>query len=106
MFSLKPDSSGIVHIVLFKWKPEASPEQIEAAIDGLRGLSALLPEILDLSIGENFTERSQGFTHGLVVRFADRAGLESYGPSEAHQYVVKNLISPIRADVLALDYEV
>jgi hypothetical protein len=47
----------------------------------------------------------KGFTHGLVVRFADRAGLESYGPSEAHQRVVKNLISPIRADVLALDYE-
>jgi hypothetical protein len=95
----------IEHIVLFKWKPEATSEQIVAAIEGLRGLKKLLPEILDLTIGENFTERSQGFTHGLVVRFADKAGLETYGPSEAHQYVVKNLITPIRADVLAVDYE-
>jgi hypothetical protein len=103
---LKPESSGIVHVVLFKWKAEALAEEIGAAVEGLRGLPALLPEILELTVGENFTERSQGFTHGLVVRFADRAGLESYGPSEAHQRVVKNLITPIRADVLAVDYEV
>jgi hypothetical protein len=95
----------VEHIVLFKWKAEATPEQIHAVLDGLSGLKELLPEILDLTIGENFTERSQGFTHGLVVRFADKSGLESYGPSDAHQYVVKNLIAPIRADTIALDYE-
>ncbi len=95
----------IEHIVLFKWKPEATAEQINTAVEGLRGLKALLPEILELTIGENFTDRSQGYTHGLVVRFADKAGLESYGPSDAHQYVVKNLITPIRIDVLAVDYE-
>lgn len=95
----------VEHIVLFKWNEDASPQAIEAAIEGLRGLKALLPEILDLSAGENYTNRSQGFTHGLVVRFADKAGLDSYGPSEAHQSVVKNLINPIRSDVLAVDYE-
>ncbi len=95
----------VEHIVLFKWKAEASAEQVTAAIEGLRGLKALLPEIVDLTVGENFCNRNQGFTHGLVVRFEDRAGLESYGPSDAHQNVVKNLISPIRADVLAIDYE-
>jgi hypothetical protein len=95
----------VEHIVLFKWKPDASPEAINTAMDGLRGLKALLPEIVHLTAGENFTQRSQGFTHGLVVRFNDKAGLDSYGPSDAHQYVVQNLINPIRADVLALDYE-
>jgi hypothetical protein len=95
----------VEHIVLIKWKPEASAEAIEAALEGLRGLKSALPVILDLSVGENYTDRSQGFTHGLVVRFADRAGLDVYGPSEAHQNVVKNLILPIRSDILAVDYE-
>lgn len=103
---LKSVSSEFVHIVLFKWKPDATPEAIIQVVEGLRGLKDKIPGIVDLSCGENFSDRSQGFTHGLVVRFADRAALEAYGPSEAHQHVVQNFIAPIRVDVLAVDYEV
>jgi hypothetical protein len=102
---LNTNGPSVVHIVLFKWKPEATAAEIEAAVTGLRALKELLPGILYLSIGENFSDRSQGFTHGLVVRFANRAYLESYGPSAEHQHVVQNLIAPIRADVLVVDYE-
>lgn len=95
----------VEHIVLFKWKAEASSQAIEAAMEGLRNLKVQLPYIVDLTAGENFTDRGKGYTHGLVVRFSDRAGLDAYGPSAEHQHVVQNLISPIREDVLALDYE-
>ncbi len=95
----------VEHIVLFKWKPEATPEQIAQAADGLRELKGMVPNILDLSVGENFTERAKGFTHGLVVRFPDKAALDVYGPHPAHQHVVQTLINPIREDILALDYE-
>jgi hypothetical protein len=33
------------------------------------------------------------------------AALQAYGPHPEHQRVVQNFINPIRADVLALDYE-
>lgn len=95
----------VEHIVLFKWKAEATPEQIATAIAGLAGLKEQVPNILDLTVGENFTDRGQGFTHGLVVRFPDKAALEVYGPHPAHQHVVQNFINPIRDNVLALDYE-
>lgn len=95
----------VEHIVLFRWKAEATAEQIEQAITGLRGLKAQVPNILDLSAGENFSERAQGFTHGLVVRFPDKAALEVYGPHPAHQHVVQTYISPVCADVLVVDYE-
>lgn len=96
----------IEHIVLFKWIETATPEAIEAAVTELRGLKGKIEGIVDLSCGTNFSDRAQGFTHGLVVRFTDRAALEAYGPHPAHQHVVQNFISPIRADILALDYEV
>lgn len=95
----------VEHIVLFKWKAEATPEQIEAAVEGLRGLKTLVPNIIDLTVGANFTDRGQGFTHGLVVRFPDKTALEVYGPHPAHQHVVQNFINPIRENVLAVDYE-
>lgn len=95
----------IEHIVLFQWKEDATEAAIEQAMEGLRGLKGQVPNIIDLSCGKNFSDRAGKFTHGLVVRFPDKAALEVYGPHPAHQHVVQNFINPIRADILALDYE-
>lgn len=95
----------IMHIVLFRWTEEATPDAIRRAIQELRELKTKVPGILEISCGENFSDRSKGFTHGLVVRFTDRAALDQYGPHPEHQRVVHEHISPIRADVLAVDYE-
>lgn len=96
----------IEHIVLFKWKPEATPSQKEAVLAALRELPRRIPGIAYLSCGMNFCDRSQGFETGLVVRFEDRAALEAYGPHPAHQEVVQNVINPIRDQVIAVDYEI
>ena len=96
----------IDHIVLFKVKEGTPPESVSGMLEGLRGLEARVPGIVALSAGENFSDRSQGFTHGLVVRFQDQAALGAYLPHPAHQEVVQNLIRPIVDDVLAVDYEV
>lgn len=94
----------VEHIVLFRWNDTATQTEIDAALEGLRGLAGEIPGILELAVGTNFSDRSQGFTHGLVVRFTDRAALDVYGPHPAHQHVVQQLINPIRADVLAVDF--
>jgi hypothetical protein len=96
----------VEHIVLFQWKDTATPKQIEAVLEGLKGLQDKIPDILALSCGENFSDRAQGFQHGLVVRFRDRESLEAYQPHPAHQEVVQNLIQPILAGILAMDYEI
>ncbi|MGK7924002.1 MAG: Dabb family protein [Spirulina sp.] len=95
----------IEHIVLFKWQESASSEAIATAIAALQDMQGKIPSIVDLSCGENFSDRARGYTHGLVVRFRDRAGLETYQPHPFHQDIIKNLIKPIVAEVLAVDYE-
>src|SRR5262245_34454430 len=42
-----------------------------------------IPGIADLSCGANFSDQAKGYTHGLVVRFTDRSGLETYGPQRS-----------------------
>lgn len=95
----------IVHIVLFKWKEEATLASIAATMEALKDLKSKVPCIIDLSCGQNFTQRAQGFQYGLVVTLSTRSDLETYQSHPAHQEVVQNLIKPILADIIALDYE-
>lgn len=96
----------VEHIVLFRWTPDATPDQVTRVVDGLRALQGRVPGILDLSCGEDFSGRAQGYTHALVVRFTDRAALDAYGPHPAHRHVVETYVNPIRDDVLALDFAI
>lgn len=96
----------IEHIVLFRWTEQSSEEARNKVLMELRGLRSKIPGIVDLSCGTNFCDRSKGYTHGLVVRFTDRAALQAYGPHPEHQRVVQTFIKPIAADILALDYEI
>lgn len=96
----------IEHVVLFKLKSETSTEERQAAIQALKALRDQIEGIVDLTCGENFSERSQGFHIGLVVRFRDRAALDVYIPHPAHRGAVEQYIHPIREDVIVVDYEI
>ena len=96
----------VMHVVLLQWNPGTAPETVERAFEELRALKGKIPGIMELTCGANFTDRARGYTHGLVVLFTDRAALEVYLPHPEHQRVVQEFINPIRADALALDYEI
>lgn len=81
-------------IVVFKVKDGLTDAQKEDMLSAIRSLKDRVPGIVDLQVGENFSERAQGFTHALVVRFADRAALDAYLPHPAHQDVVQNHFLP------------
>ena len=95
----------IEHIVLFRWTEQATQEAKDKVMTELRGLKNKIPGIAELTCGTNFSDRSKGYTHGLLVRFTDQAARDAYGPHPEHQRVVRNFIDPIRADVLVVDYE-
>ena len=94
----------VEHIVLFRWTNEESQETVDNALAELRGLQGKIPGIVDISSGVNFTDRAKGYTHVLIMHFADRAALEAFGPHPEHQRVVHNFVSPIRAESLVFDH--
>ena len=96
----------IVHIVLFKWQADTSPETIASIMSALRGMKGKVPEIIDLSCGDNLSELSQGFQNGLVVQVKDKAALDAYAKNTLHQEIIQTLIKPILADKITVDYEV
>ena len=95
----------VEHIVLFKVKSGTPDAAVRSMLDGLASLKTRVPGIVQLSAGTNTSDRSKGFTHGLVVRFQNQAGLEQYLPHPAHQEVVQTLIKPIIDELIVVDYE-
>lgn len=96
----------VEHVVLFKTTEDATVEQKERAVAALKTLKDKIPGILDISAGINFSTRNQGYDIGLVVRFADRDALEVYLPHPAHRGCVEEFITPIKADVIVVDYQI
>lgn len=94
----------VEHIVLIKLKPDVTAQRKQELIEALRGLKGRTPGMVDLSAGETFTDRHNGYTVGLVVRFEDKASLEAYGPHPAH-VPVKELVGELSESVIAVDYE-
>ncbi|KYP82029.1 Dabb family protein [Ferroacidibacillus organovorans] len=94
----------IEHIVLLAWKEGTPHAEQERLLRELLALKEQIPGIVSVSGGENFSARSQGYHHGFLVTFKDRASLDAYGPHKAHQRVVAQL-QPVLQSILVLDFE-
>ena len=81
----------IDHLVFIAVNEDASPEDVEDLISSIRGLRDTVPGVVDLTVGENFSERSGGYTHGLFVRFESREDLQRYMEHPDHLAVVEKL---------------
>ena len=95
----------IEHLVLFKVKGEVSAADAEKMVQALRSLAGRVPSIRELRCGTNFSDRNQGFTHGLLVRFRSRADLDAYIDHPEHQRVVAECVRPIVESILVVDFE-
>ena len=81
----------IDHLVFLAVREDASPGDVEDLISSIRGLKDSVPGVVDLTVGENFSERSGGYTHGIFVRFEDAEGLQEYMKHPDHLSVVEKL---------------
>jgi hypothetical protein len=94
---------SVVHIVWIKFDPGVGAERIEEHIAALKTLQDTVPGISRSSVGTNFTDRAEGYTHGVVVELRDKAALEVYATHPGHVAVA----GPLKDDahLLVMDYE-
>ena len=92
------------HLVFFAIREEAPREEVDDLISSIRALRDEVPSTMDLSVGEDFSGRSGGFTHGIFARFEDAAGLGEYMEHPAHLAVVEKLEATTTGRIV-VDYE-
>ena len=94
------------HVVLMRFVPEASAEQRQAVVDGLRALPPQIPELLTYLVGPDLGVSAGNFDLAVVADVADAEAYKRYVDHPAHMAVVVERIRPIVADRAAVQYEV
>ena len=95
----------IRHNALLAFNDSASAMQIGEMIAAFLALKAEIAGIERVVWGENFSERSDGHTHVISFDFTDRAALAAFYDHPSHKRNAKELLKPITASLLIVDYE-
>ena len=96
------------HLVVFKFKPAATPEQIQQVSDALRALKEKIPGIVSFERGVNNSPEGKnlGFTHAFLITFEDAAARDAYLPHPEHKKFGALLGSlNVMEDVFVVDYQ-
>lgn len=93
------------HIVLFKFKEEASSTSIDSAIQAFTDLPAKIENIRDFEWGVNNSPENlnKGFTHGFLITFHSEEDRSTYLPHPDHK-AFGEILGPVLDDVLVFDY--
>jgi len=94
----------IRHVVFFKFKAEASADEIDNALAQLRDLPNKIEVIRDFEVGKDVLRAPRSWDAVIVATYDDLAALEQYTNHPAHTAVVETL-RPLTEAVGSVDFE-
>jgi hypothetical protein len=92
------------HVVMFRFRPEASAEQRQAMAESLSGLPAAVPQIRRYVIGPDARELEGNWDFVIVADFDTVEDWRIYTADATHQQVITERIRPIIAERAAVQY--
>ncbi|MCL4846954.1 MAG: Dabb family protein [Acidobacteria bacterium] len=102
----------VIHLVLFRPRPDLEPGIREALFDALRVANEQIPSVRRFSVGRRVSDGPTyvmrgfpDFPYAAVVEFDDRDGLEAYLAHPAHDALGRHFNAAADA-ALIYDYEV
>jgi hypothetical protein len=96
----------ILHAVLFTWRPEGGPEEVEALTGALEEMAAALPVLRGYRCGANLRLRPSPADYGVVALVADEEALAVYLDSPEHAAVYEAHLSRMIESRQAVQLEV
>lgn len=89
--------STVIHIINVKWKVEATPEQVKAAVEAAQQLPARYPGIKRVWTKNLRYQGQEGFKQAIVMEFESPEALRKYENSAAQKWWYE-LYTPVRED--------
>jgi hypothetical protein len=96
---------AFTHVVLFRWKPEATQEHIDDITRSLRALSADLGGCRSYRCGPSLGLTPTSFDFGVAAEFDDQESWQAYVDDAEHARIRDELIAPIAAERAGIQME-
>ena len=93
--ALAQSPSTVIHVINVKWKADATPEQIKAAVDAVHQLPMKFPGIKRVWTKNVKYQGQEGMKQAIVMEFESQDALRRYEDSAAQQAWYK-LYLPVR----------
>ena len=95
----------IQHVVLFRFRSDATEAAIRAAGEALRAMRGRIPAARAVTWGANLAESAREWPWVLIVECADMSAVAEYVAHPVHRETVDRYIAPIREARLGVDVE-
>ncbi|MGL6363746.1 Dabb family protein [Aeromonas veronii] len=95
----------IRHILLIAFKPGTQPARIDAVRTAFLAIPHQVSGVTAVEWGRNDSPegRDDGFTHSVLMTFADEAARQRYLPHPDHD-ALKAIFRPVLERIIVLDY--
>jgi hypothetical protein len=95
----------LYHVVSFKYKESATPDQIKQVDAAFAALKTKIPGILSLNYGDNVSveKHDNGYKQCFVLTFPTAKDRDGYLVHPAHK-AFGQLVGPVLADVMVIDF--
>ena len=95
--TLAQSHATVIHIINIKWKEDAAPEQIKAAVDAARQFPSKFPGIKRVWTRNLKYQGQEGYQQAIVMEFESEDALKKYADSPAQQAWYK-IYLPVREE--------
>jgi len=93
------------HLVLFRFNPETKDTDKQALRDGLSRLRTAISEIGRYEFGDDLELLDSNFDFAIMAEFANSTDFKTYAAHPRHVQLVTELVRPIIAERVAVQYE-
>lgn len=94
----------VTHVVIFKWVPGVTGEQIGTFGQELDRMAADLTDLTTIKHGRDLAFREGNGDYALVATFADEAAWRAYQNHPSHKAFVRDFVAPIQASRLTIQF--
>jgi len=97
----------IRHILLIKFQAAATAEDLRGVKDLFLAIPRQVAGVTGVEWGVNDSPegKNAGYTHAVLMTFADEAGRQNYLPHPEHE-ALKRVFGPLLEDIIVFDYPV
>jgi len=92
------------HTVPFRWREDATSSEIEAAVTALASLPAAIEDLRAFSFGPDAALADGNSDAALIADVDDAAAYRRYAEHPEHLRVIREVMSPLIADRVAVQY--